>query len=876
MSTPEARRRRRASRSARRAAAASRASSASTARSAALGVDVEIVSLVAFEDRGGRRRDRARACASVRVPMTRRARPGRVPAARACGRARDATSALALHPDLTPAYGEALADGAAAAVGRGREPPVRPARARGAPPTLPLIYEAHNVETDLKASMLAESEAADELDRRGARRRGGVLRDARRTRSSARPRTASGSASCSGCRPSARSSCPTASTPPPSRSPTPRRARSAAARSGWRRAARALPRLLARAEPRRGARRARRRGGAARRALPGRRQRGAGVRRRARAAATSTSAASSTTASCAACSALAERRAQPDALGLGDQPEDARLRARRRADRSSTRSARAGSASSPAATTRRSSRGAGGRPRARCDALPADVAERTRAAAEHVREQLRVGRDRRALARAPRAARAAGGGRGRVIHVVCRRPRQRRRRSAPPRARPRRAPPGLAADRARAARACGRAAPGRGAVRGARAGRPRPAGDAIPRGRAAPRCARRSRGRCSSATRSTPAPSACSCCRPTPRCAARSTRSRTARRTPRCSCRALLGGLPQDGERPDARDLLDAGEIDDELVAVRADDAGPRVRELVGRAPARGRRGRGGRARRAAGAARAEPARGGARRFDGVGAARGPRLRRLVLEPARAPARGRAARCASRASAPTARGGCPSTRSRTLVLDDPVLSEARRPARAGAARGRLGRRGRGRRRRPRAARRARLERAPAAPARAGARGRRGLRRRLLAGRRAGVRALADAPARHGAAAGLGPYALDAWKERRDLRDAFGDLEGEDAEGFVGWLWVHGRAELGLAEDLLPPAARGRRRPTQVPPVLVTGYLRGNLGLGEAARGYTAALQAAGVPVATSTLVARGARSSDAARRPPPEQRRSTS
>ena len=36
----------------------------------------------------------------------------------------------------------------------------------------------------------------------------------------------------------------------------------------------------------------------------------------------------------------------------------------------------------------------------------------------------------------------------------------------------------------------------------------------------------------------------------------------------------LLGGLPQDGERPDSRDLLDAGEIDDELVAVRADDSG--------------------------------------------------------------------------------------------------------------------------------------------------------------------------------------------------------------------------------------------------------------------------------------------------------------
>ena len=49
-------------------------------------------------------------------------------------------------------------------------------------------------------------------------------------------------------------------------------------------------------------------------------------------------------------------------------------------------------------------------------------------------------------------------------------------------------------------------------------------------------------------------------------------------------------------------------------------------------------------------------------------------------------------------------------------------------------------------------------------------------------------------------------------------------------------------------------------------MLVTGYLSGNLGLGEAARGYTAALQAAGVPVATSTL-GPSSRSSSAAAGP---------
>ena len=38
-------------------------------------------------------------------------------------------------------------------------------------------------------------------------------------------------------------------------------------------------------------------------------------------------------------------------------------------------------------------------------------------------------------------------------------------------------------------------------------------------------------------------------------------------------------------------------------------------------------------------------------------------------------------------------------------------------------------------------------------------------------------------------------------------------------------------------------------------MLVAGYLRGNLGLGAAARGYTQALRAADVPVATATIAA---------------------
>ena len=100
-------------------------------------------------------------------------------------------------------------------------------------------------------------------------------------------------------------------------------------------------------------------------------------------------------------------------------------------------------------------------------------------------------------------------------------------------------------------------------------------GDAIPPGlpAAAARGARAAAARPPRARGA--APSACSCSRPTPSCAARSTRSPTdSSCTRRLLVPRLLGGLPQDGERPDSRDLLDAGEIDDELAAVRADDSG--------------------------------------------------------------------------------------------------------------------------------------------------------------------------------------------------------------------------------------------------------------------------------------------------------------
>ena len=102
--------------------------------------------------------------------------------------------------------------------------------------------------------------------------------------------------------------------------------------------------------------------------------------------------------------------------------------------------------------------------------------------------------------------------------------------------------------------------------------------------------------------------------------------------------------------------------------------------------------------------------------------------------------------------------------------------------------------------------------------------------------------------------GLNRYVYDVWASREDLRRAYPQPGAADAEGFVGWLWVHGRKELNLDARLLPPAPDWTEGVLQtVPSVQVLGYMRGSLGLGQAARGYAAALRASGVPVGTHTV-----------------------
>jgi glycosyltransferase involved in cell wall biosynthesis/SAM-dependent methyltransferase len=101
---------------------------------------------------------------------------------------------------------------------------------------------------------------------------------------------------------------------------------------------------------------------------------------------------------------------------------------------------------------------------------------------------------------------------------------------------------------------------------------------------------------------------------------------------------------------------------------------------------------------------------------------------------------------------------------------------------------------------------------------------------------------------------VGRYFLAVYNERRDLRDAFPDLRGEGAAGFLEWIRNDGRADPPIPVALRngdrgtpkgsvsTPAERGEG-------VNVIGYVRAELGVGEAARLYIASLKAGGIPYA---------------------------
>ncbi len=332
----------------------------------------------------------------------------------------------------------------------------------------------------------------------------------------------------------------------------------------------------------------------------------------------------------------------------------------------------------------------------------------------------------------------------------------------------------------------------------------------------------------------------------------------------------LQGHLPDDGRRPDAQDLLDAGELDDGLVAVRdtADGiallewwadrahtgarAAARAEELPPRAlasPLEADRHLPADIRRLEHPGYAVSSwnlheRELARNGDGVLTAAGEPIRHLRFAGFR----------------PDRPWWLSADHNRVLVLDDPLLEElVARRAEALVEQGWS----------PRLDLADLPDRLPN-----GLQVDRRVRKLLVEAMERGedfgdvtTEQGADAllawltePAPHGAAAGITRYHWDVWRERPDVQEAYPDLDGEHGEGYAGWLWTQGRSEMGLQTRLMPPwpAWLGEPpaeddAPVGPPSVLVTGFMRGTLGLGQAARAYTAALRAGGVPVGTRAV-----------------------
>jgi FkbM family methyltransferase len=118
--------------------------------------------------------------------------------------------------------------------------------------------------------------------------------------------------------------------------------------------------------------------------------------------------------------------------------------------------------------------------------------------------------------------------------------------------------------------------------------------------------------------------------------------------------------------------------------------------------------------------------------------------------------------------------------------------------------------------------------------------------------------LLNQPAPVGARFGITRYLYDMYRTRRDLLTLFPDLE-RDGEAFVEWVHVHGRTEVPIIDELLPPPPSefrhfipGAGRPDAgARPwwgVNVVGHLAAEVGLGEAARLVIAGLDAADVPL----------------------------
>jgi glycosyltransferase involved in cell wall biosynthesis/2-polyprenyl-3-methyl-5-hydroxy-6-metoxy-1,4-benzoquinol methylase len=99
------------------------------------------------------------------------------------------------------------------------------------------------------------------------------------------------------------------------------------------------------------------------------------------------------------------------------------------------------------------------------------------------------------------------------------------------------------------------------------------------------------------------------------------------------------------------------------------------------------------------------------------------------------------------------------------------------------------------------------------------------------------------------------YQLAIYQDRPDLQRAFPDLTGDDWSSYSAWLRSDGVKQLQIPVLLLPQNGTSQSAPYATaaelrPGVNIAGYFHAELGIGEAARLLTEAIESAGVPVST--------------------------
>ena len=104
------------------------------------------------------------------------------------------------------------------------------------------------------------------------------------------------------------------------------------------------------------------------------------------------------------------------------------------------------------------------------------------------------------------------------------------------------------------------------------------------------------------------------------------------------------------------------------------------------------------------------------------------------------------------------------------------------------------------------------------------------------------------------APGVPAWLYEIWSEREDLRNAFPRIESSDAERFLDWVRTQGVREHDIPPPLIParPAEAGMSAAqdrTLTPGVNVYGYAFAESGTGQVVRSVVAALAAEGIPYA---------------------------